>query len=129
MVELAVETMRRRSYLACPPVHGSPGPALDDEQRRAAGAPGLTVVEPYAGSELRAPTGRGPSAGSTRGSRGRSAPLEPAEWLLVTRGRRLLGRTTQKCSARVRRRCGRPSSKRGPVPDGACPGADKARPG
>ena len=51
------------------------------------------MVEPYAGSELRAPTGRGPVAGcSTPGFAGAVSPLEPAEWLLVTRGRRLLGR-------------------------------------
>ncbi len=55
------------------------------------------MVEPYAGSGLRAPTGRRTrQQGSTPGFAGAVSPLEPAEWLLVTRGRRLLGRTARK---------------------------------
>ena len=54
------------------------------------------MVEPYAGSGLRPPGGRRPSAGLDPGFAGAVSPLEPAEWLLVTRGRRLLGRTARK---------------------------------
>ena len=62
----------------------------------AAGAPGVSVVEPYAGSGLRPPAGAAPSAGLETGFAGAVSPLEPAEWLLVTRGRRLLGRTARR---------------------------------
>jgi hypothetical protein len=59
---------------------------------RAAGAPGVVVVEPYAGAGIR-PPGTG---GVDLGPAGAVSPLEPAEWLLVTRGRRLLGRAARK---------------------------------
>ena len=45
---------------------------------RAAGAPGVNVVEPYAGAGLPATVTA-------------VSPLEPADWLLVARGRRLIG--------------------------------------
>ena len=68
---------------------------------RAAGAPGVGVVEPYAGAGLRprevgGPGVRGPAVGVDVGLAGAVSPLEPAEWLLVTRGRRLLGRAARK---------------------------------
>jgi hypothetical protein len=47
---------------------------------RAAGAPGVTVVEPYAGAGLPATV-----------TVAAVSPLEPADWLLVARGRRLIG--------------------------------------
>ncbi len=54
---------------------------------RRAGAPAVSVVEPYAGAGLPAPGEGWPSSVS---------PLEPADWLLVARGRRLIGSVARK---------------------------------
>ena len=101
---------------------------------RAAGAPGVSVVEPYAGAGLRPPgsvragSARAGSGGRRRAGRGgqparagrvaagnkRSAPVGP---------RRPEGaRPTNAGGARAT------SSRRGPAPDEACPGCD-SRPG
>jgi hypothetical protein len=53
---------------------------------QAAEAPGLVVVEPFAGAWLRA-TPRSP---------GKVSPIEPAELLLVVRSRRLIGRVARR---------------------------------
>jgi hypothetical protein len=55
---------------------------------RAAGAPAVTVVGPYDGAGL-PPPGRLPPVGSV-------SPLEPAELILVARGRRLIGSAARK---------------------------------
>ncbi len=54
---------------------------------RRAGAPSVTVVEPYSGAGLPVPGAGWPSSVS---------PLEPADWLLVARGRRLIGTVARK---------------------------------
>jgi len=55
---------------------------------RRAGAPAVSVAEPYAGAGL--------GAGPVPGRGGVVNPLEPAEWLLLARGRRLVGRAARK---------------------------------
>ncbi len=54
---------------------------------RRAGAPAVTVVEPYSGAGLPVPVEGWPLPVN---------PLEPADWLLVARGRRLIGSVARK---------------------------------
>lgn len=59
---------------------------------RSSGAPGVSVVEPYSGAGLRSPgdlDGAGAWAGTV-------SPLEPTDWLLLARGRRLIGSAARK---------------------------------
>ena len=59
---------------------------------RASGAPGVNVVEPYSGAGLRSP-GELDDGGAWAGT---VSPLEPTDWLLLARGRRLIGSAARK---------------------------------
>lgn len=68
---------------------------------RTAGAPGVSVVEPYRAAGLPAPFVYAlsvvePVAPAGPWLPGSVSPLEPADWILVARGRRLLGSAARK---------------------------------
>lgn len=64
----------------------------------ATGAPGVTTVDPFAGAGLEPPV-EGSPEGRSR-SRAAVGPLEPVDWLLAARARRLAGRTARRLLGR-----------------------------
>jgi hypothetical protein len=59
---------------------------------RASGAPSVSVVEPYSGAGLSYPRDRDDGEAWV----GTVSPLEPTDWLLLARGRRLIGSAARK---------------------------------